>query len=138
MANKQIIPFGMDFNQPLLVDDSLAIVPILKPTSLAIIPPKQRPQSYGQSYVVQNHQAKLPSPPEHLLLKDAPPKGSIVMLPKDVKLLPPKPNEMLMGVKLDKLGQVVYAKYTTSTPILPLMEFALIQRRSSSSRQRKT
>jgi hypothetical protein len=31
-------------------------------------------------------------------------------------LLPPKANETLTGVKLDKLGQVIYAKYTTGTP----------------------
>jgi hypothetical protein len=58
----------------------------------------------------------LPPLPEHLFLKDAPPKGPIVRLPQDVKLLPPKANETLTGVKLDKLGQVVCAKYTTSTP----------------------
>jgi hypothetical protein len=31
-------------------------------------------------------------------------------------LLPLKPNETLTGVKLDKLGQVICAKYTTGTP----------------------
>jgi hypothetical protein len=31
-------------------------------------------------------------------------------------LLPQKANETLTGVKLDKLGQVIYAKYTTGTP----------------------
>jgi hypothetical protein len=58
----------------------------------------------------------LPSPPERLLLNDAPPKGPIVKLLRDVKLLPPKPNETLTGVKLDKQGQVICAKYTTGTP----------------------
>jgi hypothetical protein len=36
---------GMDLNQPPLVDDSQAIIPVLEPTPLAVIPPKQ--QSYG-------------------------------------------------------------------------------------------
>jgi hypothetical protein len=58
----------------------------------------------------------LPPPPERLFLKDAPLKGPIVRLPQDIKLLPPKANEMPTGVKLDKLGQVIYAKYTTGTP----------------------
>jgi hypothetical protein len=58
----------------------------------------------------------LPPPPERLFLKDAPPKGPIVRLPQDVKLLSPKVNEMLTGVKLDKLGQVICAKYTTGSP----------------------
>jgi hypothetical protein len=38
------------------------------------------------------------------------------MLPQDVKLLPPKANETLTGVKLDKLGQFICAKYTTGIP----------------------
>jgi hypothetical protein len=42
MADKQIIPIGMDLNQPPPVDDSLAIVPILEPTPLTVIPPKSR------------------------------------------------------------------------------------------------
>jgi hypothetical protein len=58
----------------------------------------------------------LPPSPERLLLKDAQSKGPIVRLPEDVKLLPPKANEMLIGLKFDKLGQVIYAKYTTGTP----------------------
>jgi hypothetical protein len=66
----------------------------------------------------------LPSSPERLLLEDAPPKGSIVRLPKDVKLLPLKANETLMRVKLEKLGQVICDKYTSGT--LPLMEFVRI------------
>jgi hypothetical protein len=46
----------------------------------------------------------------------APPNGSIVRLPKDVKLLPPKASETLAGVKFNKLGQVIYAKDTTGAP----------------------
>jgi hypothetical protein len=95
MANKQIIPFGIDLNQPPLVDDSLAIVPILEPTPLTVTPPKPRPRSYGQSYFAQVCQPMLPSPPKRLLSKDAPPKGPIIRLPSDVKLLPLKPNETL-------------------------------------------
>jgi hypothetical protein len=94
----------MDLNQPPPVDDSLAIIPILEPTPLVAIPPKPRQWSYEHSYYAQVCQPTLPSPPERLLLKDAPPKGPIVRLPKDVKLFPPKANEMLIGVKLDKLG----------------------------------
>jgi hypothetical protein len=116
MANKQIVPYEMDLNQPPPVDDSLAIVPVLEPTPLVVIPPKPRQQSYGQSYYAQVRQLMLPSSPERLRLKDVPPKGPIIKLSKDIKLFPPKPNEMLTGVKLDKLGQVICAKYTTSTP----------------------
>jgi hypothetical protein len=113
MADKQIIPFGMDLNQPPPVDDSQAIVPILEPT---IIPPTPRQWSYGQSYFAQVHQPKLPPPLKCLFLKDASLKGPIVRLPQYVKLLHPKGNKTLIGVKLDKLGQIICAKYTTSTP----------------------
>jgi hypothetical protein len=106
----------MDLNQPSLVDDSQAIIPVLEPTPLAIIPPKPRQWSYGQSYFAQVCQPTLPPPPERLFLKDASPKGPIVRLPQDVKLLPLKANEMLTRVKLDKLCQVICAKYTTGTP----------------------
>jgi hypothetical protein len=58
----------------------------------------------------------LPPLLECLLLKDAPLKGPVINLPQDVKLLPPKDNETLIGVKLDKLGQVICAKYTIGTP----------------------
>jgi hypothetical protein len=48
-------------------------------------------------------------------LKDAPRKGPIIKLPKDVKLLPPKPNETLTKVKLDKDAHVKCVKYTSRT-----------------------
>jgi hypothetical protein len=116
MADKQIVLFGMDLNQPRPVDDSQAIISILELTPLTFIPPKPRQRSYGQSYFAQVYQPTLPPPLVCLFLKDAPPKGPIVRLPQDVKLLPPKANETLTRVKLNKLGQVICAKYTTGTP----------------------
>jgi hypothetical protein len=56
------------------------------------------------------------SPPELLLLKDAPSKGPVIKLPKDTKLLPTKPNETLTGMKYDKHGQIIYAKYVSHAP----------------------
>jgi hypothetical protein len=106
----------MDLNQPPPVDDSQTIVLVLEPTPLTVIPPKPRQRRYGQSYFAQVCQQTLPSLPECLFLKDAPPKGPIVRLPQDVKLLLPKVNKTLIGVKLDKLGQIICAKYTTGTP----------------------
>jgi hypothetical protein len=107
----------MDLNQPPLVDNSLVLVPVEDPLPLAIIPPKQptstRPQSYGQSYFAHVRVPTLPSLSEHLLLKDAPPKGPIIKVPDHVKLLPLKANEVLTRVKMDKLGQVICAKYST-------------------------
>jgi hypothetical protein len=106
----------MDLYNPPPVNDSQAIVPILEPTPLAIIPPKPRQWSYGQSYFTQVRQPMLPPLSERLFLKDALLKGPIIRLPQDIKLLPLKVNETPIGVKLDKLGQVICAKYTTGTP----------------------
>jgi hypothetical protein len=49
------------------------------------VPPKK---TYGQSYYAQARQHTLSAPQERLLLKDAP-KGSMVAVPKNTKLLPP-------------------------------------------------
>jgi hypothetical protein len=116
MADKQIVPFGMDLYKPPLVNDSQAIIPVLEPTPLVVIPPKPRQWSYKQSYFTQVRQPTLPPLSKCLFLKDALLKGPIVRLPQDIKLLPPKANETLIGVKLNKLGQVICAKYTTGTP----------------------
>jgi hypothetical protein len=97
----------MDLNQ-ILVDNSLAIVLVKDPLPLAIIPPKPlaptKPRSYERAYFAQIHAPTLPSPPERLLLKDAPPKGPIIKVPAYTKLLPPKDDEVLTKVKMDKLG----------------------------------
>jgi hypothetical protein len=52
-------------------------------------------------------------------LKDAP-KDPKIAVPKDVKLLPPRPNETLVGVKTNKLGEVSCVKYTIATPRVSL------------------
>jgi hypothetical protein len=52
-------------------------------------------------------------------LKDAP-KDPKIAISKDVKLLPPRPNEMLLGVKTNNLGEVSCVKYTTATPRVSL------------------
>jgi septal ring factor EnvC (AmiA/AmiB activator) len=47
------------------------------------------------------------------LLEDKLSKEPIVKLPAGTKLLPPKHNETLVGVKTNKKGEIVYAKYST-------------------------
>jgi septal ring factor EnvC (AmiA/AmiB activator) len=47
------------------------------------------------------------------LLEDAPLKGPVVKLLAGTKLLPPKHNETLVGVKTNKSGEIVCAKYST-------------------------
>jgi septal ring factor EnvC (AmiA/AmiB activator) len=47
------------------------------------------------------------------LLEDALLKGPVVKLPVGTKLLPPKHNETLVGVKTNKNGDIICAKYNT-------------------------
>jgi hypothetical protein len=106
MKDKQIIPHRIDLNQ-IRVDNSLAIVPVEDPLPLVVIPPNPlapaKPHSYERAYFAQVHAPTLPSPPERLLLKDAPPKRPIIKVPANTKLLLPKDNEVLTKVKTDKL-----------------------------------
>jgi hypothetical protein len=93
MAEKEIIVFGVDFNKNPPKEDSLAIVPVEEALSFAIVHPKEvvpmpPKKTYGQSYYAQARQYTLPAPQEHLLLKDAP-KGPMVAVSKNTKLLPP-------------------------------------------------
>jgi hypothetical protein len=46
-------------------------------------------------------------------LDGAPPKGPVVKIPEGTKLLPPNHNEVLMGVKTNKKGEIICAKYST-------------------------
>jgi hypothetical protein len=61
----------------------------------------------------------LPPLQDRLLLKDTL-KGPKIAIPKDVKLLPPRPNEMPVGVKTNKLGEISCVKYTIATPRVSL------------------
>jgi hypothetical protein len=102
-----------------LLGKTLAIIPEEEPLPLIVIPPKQVAtvpprRNYEQAYYAQVHQPMLPPPQDHLLLKDVS-KGPKIVVPKDVKLLPPRSNEKLVGVKTNKLGEVTCVKYTTTT-----------------------
>ena len=123
MADKQIIPFGTDLNKLPPIEEPLAIVPIGEPLPLAIVPPKKLApippkRSYGQSYFAQIRQPTFTPPQERLFLKDKSHqlKGLMIQVQKNIKLFPPKPNEMLTSVNTNKFGEVSCAKYTTATP----------------------
>jgi hypothetical protein len=111
MANhdKRILPYGLDLNFiPEEDPDCKPLILVSDATPLTTIPP--RPHSYSQSYFAQ---PVLAAPPQPLLLEDKPLKGPIVQLPARTKLLPPKHNETLVGVKTNKKGEIVCAKYST-------------------------
>lgn len=113
MADKPIIPFGTD-------PSKLAIVPVEEPLPLASVPLKQlvpsRARSYGQSYYAQ---PVLIAPSDRLLLKDKLKdrmKGSMIKMPIGTKLLLPRPNETIVGVKTNKFGHMTCARYTMDKP----------------------
>jgi hypothetical protein len=124
MVGKYIIVFGADFNKTPPEEDALAIIPVEEALPLTVIPlkevvPMPPKKTYGQSYYAQVRQHMLPAPQERLLLMDAP-KGPMVAVPKNTKLLPPRPNERIAGVKTNKLGEVTCVKYTNVTPRISL------------------
>jgi hypothetical protein len=93
MTKKEIIVFRVDFNKNPPKEDSLVIVPVEEARSFAVVHPKEvvpmpPKKTYRQSYYTQARQYMLPAPQECLLLKDAP-KGPMVAVLKNTKLLPP-------------------------------------------------
>jgi hypothetical protein len=93
MAGKEIVVFEANFNKNPPKEDALAIVPVEEALPLAVVHPQEvvpmpPKKTYGQSYYAQTHQHTLPAPQERLVLKDAP-KGPMVTVPKNTKLLPP-------------------------------------------------
>ena len=65
---------------------------------------------------MQVHRPALPPSQERLFLKDKPQQMKTIQVPKEVKLLPSKPNEKLVDVKTNKFGDVTRVKYITATP----------------------
>jgi hypothetical protein len=99
----RMVPYGIDLNSiPKENSDSKALIPVSNALPLAAIPPK--PRSYGQSYFAQ---PVLTAPPQPLLLEDAPPKGPVIKLPTGTKILSPRHNKTLVGVKTNKSGEII-------------------------------
>jgi hypothetical protein len=104
-----MIHYRIDLNTiPKEEPESKAIVLSNEPTPIVTIPPS--PRAHSHSYFAQ---PVLTAPCQPLLLDGAPPKGPVVKIPEGTKLLPPKHNEVLMGVKTDKKGEIICAKYNT-------------------------
>jgi hypothetical protein len=107
--DRRMIHYGIDLNTiPKEELESKAIILSNEPTPIVTIPPS--PHAHSHSYFAQ---PMLTAPPQPLLLDGALPKGPVVKIPEGTKLLPPKHNEVLMGVKTNKEGEIVCAKYST-------------------------
>jgi hypothetical protein len=114
MARKDIIIDRSDLKKIQSKEEALAIVPVLDPKPLAVIPSKQLATVppccyYEQAYFAQARQPALPSPPTKMLLK-----GLKVAVPQGTKLLLVADNEKLIKVTTNRFGDVTCAKYATS------------------------
>lgn len=118
MADKQIIPYGINLNKKPVHEESLApsVIPLRK---IALAPPRI---SHDQSYYAQaTHHLEIALSPPHLLLEDKPRKREPlfsqlhppkpIKVPKKLNILPPRPNKKLMEVRTNKEGDPIYAKY---------------------------
>ena len=117
MAEREIVPFGVDLNKKPEEALALSVVPTRE---IALVPSNQ---SYFAQVVCR---PVIAPPPPRLLLEDKPcqweplfgqldaPKP--IKVPKEINLLPPKPNKTLTGVQTNKFGDVTCAKYKLVTP----------------------
>jgi hypothetical protein len=110
----------------------MAIVPILtkeltivEPKPLAIVPSKEiivvplkeiEPVHCQQSYYTRAVPTlNLAPPPSHLAIEGpSQPELSKFHVPKELNLLPTKPNETLTKLKTNKFGDVTYTKYKST------------------------
>jgi hypothetical protein len=108
-------------------DDSMAIViaqwkelTIVPSKALAIMSPKEvMPVRHQQSYYAHTTPTlHLSPPPSHLSIEGPRHQQEIpkFRVSKELDLLPPKPNEVLTGLKMNKFGDVTYMKYRSTTP----------------------
>jgi len=106
----KIVPYGIDLNKKPKADpDSKALVPVNSERQLAAFPPHQCSASH--SYYAQQ---VLTTPPQPLLLKGPPVKqGTLVKVPAGTKVLPPMPNDRVVGVKTNMSGEISSIRYTT-------------------------
>jgi len=113
MANEfhddwEVVPYDLN-KKPKEDNDDYALVPANTERQLAVMPSHQR--SSTQSYYAQ---PVLTAPPQPLLLKGpSTKKEATVKVPADTRILPPRPNERVVGVKTNRSGEISSVRYTT-------------------------
>jgi hypothetical protein len=112
-------------------DDSMALA-IIQPKELAVVPSKElavtspkeivpapKPQAF-YARTIPCLTLALPLPCFTIEGKPDEPKVSTFRVPKELKLLPPRPDEMLTELKTNKFGDVTCMKYKKTTPRVTL------------------
>jgi hypothetical protein len=104
-------------------DDSMALA-IIQPKELAVTPPKEiMPMPKPQAFYARNVPClTLAPPPPRFTVEGKPGQTKVLTfcVPKELNLLPPRPDEMLTRLKTNKFGDVTYMKYKKATPRVTL------------------
>jgi len=104
----EVVPFNLNM-KPKEDPDALALVPANTERQLEAMPLRQR--SFAQSY---HAQPVLTAPPQPLLLKGpSAKKETTIKVPAGTRILPPRPNERVVGVKTNRSGEISNIRYTT-------------------------
>ena len=104
----EVVPFNLNM-EPVENPDARALVPANTERQLEAMPLRQR--SFAQSY---HAQPVLTAPPQPLLLKGSSSKTkTTIKVPTGTRILPPRPNERVVGVKTNRSGEISSIRYTT-------------------------
>ena len=104
----EVVPFDLN-KKPKEDPDAYALVPANTERQLEAMPLRQR--SSAQSY---HAQPVLTAPPQPLLLKGSSSKTkTTIKVPIGTRILPPRPNERVVGVKTNRSGEISSIRYTT-------------------------
>jgi len=104
----EVVSFNLN-TKPEEDPDARALVPANTERQLEAMPLRQR--SSTQSY---HAQPVLTAPPQLLLLKGSSSKTkTTIKVPTGTRILPPRPNERVVGVKTNRSGEISNIRYTT-------------------------
>lgn len=120
----------INLNKPSSNDDSMALVvvppkelTVVRPKALAVVPPKKIVAASSKEIVSSHHQSfyagTMPTsrlPPSRLSIEGRPRQleAPKIRIPKELNILPPKPNEVLTEVKMSKFGDATCMKYKST------------------------
>jgi len=106
--NWEVFPFNLNM-KPKEDPDAHALIPANTERLLEAMPLCQC--SSAQSY---HAQPVLTAPPQPLLLKGpSAKKETTIKVPADTRILPPRPNERVVGVKTNQSSEISSIRYTT-------------------------
>ena len=104
----EVVPYDLN-KKPKEDPDTHALVPANTERQLEAMPLRRR--SSTQSY---HAQPVLTAPPQTLLLKGpSAKKEATIKVPAGTRILPPRPNEKVVGVKTNRSGEISIIRHTT-------------------------